>query len=81
MSTFESSPSYMAVVRHISDGLVTAGKMAPEDKFAPMMLACDVAAETILATYPREEWLPILDLFLKRLNNTMDRRWQAGLNG
>ena len=78
--TFESDPKYMALVEKISSGMVEAGKVSltSTDQLAPMMLACDVAAQVILTGYPREQWMAVLDIFLTRLGNTMDRRAANG---
>jgi len=79
--TFEDDPKYMALVEKISAGLVEAGfraDLTAADRIAPMMLACDVAAQVILTGYPRDQWMAVLDIFLTRLGNTMDRRAAEG---
>lgn len=78
MCTFESDPKYMQMVEKITKGIINARSSDPADQFAPMMIACDISAQVILIAYPREQWGEILDVFLRRLGNTMDRRYKQG---
>lgn len=77
MTKFEENEKYKALVSKLSEAMVSAAHDGSGEPFDAMMIACDVSAEVILTAFPRDEWLPVLDIFLTRLGNTMDRRAAA----
>jgi len=76
---FEDHPDYKeAVDRMVMILMKPLGEpgISPLD---PVMMACDVAANVIMA-FPSEQRMMIADIFLKRLGSTLDRLNKKEMN-
>ena len=66
-----SKEKYQDVIAYMSGIIINASddEAGPLDR---MSLACDISA-AVLMSYPEEQRLAVLDVFLGRLGNVMDR--------
>jgi len=64
---------YADCITHLRSAIVDVTE-TDGNKFDALMLVCDLSANVIQASFPRDEWMAALDIFLTRLGNKMDER-------